>query len=126
MQAHNNSNLTCIQVDDVDFANSQVCGLPNYDGWCKDETASYSEFCELGVEDVTISKIVLFPNPATNILTIQTELDIDSARIYSIQGVLVKEFQKTKKLDVSLLTEGVYFVEIVSNGSSSITRFIKS
>mgnify|MGYP000455462647 CR=1 FL=1 len=42
MFAQFNPNLICIQVDDVDFANSQDC---DNDGWCKDDWASYSEDC---------------------------------------------------------------------------------
>lgn len=29
-------------------------------GWCKDEIVSYSEFCELGIEDFVVNEIVLY------------------------------------------------------------------
>src|SRR5690606_38688155 len=92
MWAYENPNLVCIQIDD-ESATYPVCDMPNFIGWCKDETAYYSEFCDLGIENFIISEIVIFPNPATNILKIQSNHDIDRVHIYSIQGLLIREFQ---------------------------------
>src|SRR5690606_865561 len=48
--AQSNPNLSCIQVDDVSYANSLTCANPN-PIWCKDDTAEYSEDCDnLSVE----------------------------------------------------------------------------
>ncbi|MCB0456489.1 MAG: T9SS type A sorting domain-containing protein [Flavobacteriaceae bacterium] len=126
MWAHNNPNLECIKVDDEVFSNAQLCDQPNGTGWCKDETASYSEFCELAVTDFSENEIILFPNPTNHTLTLQSEFHIEKGAIYNLQGVLVKELKETNVIDVSELSQGLYFVEITSDGKKQIKKFIKS
>lgn len=123
MLVYGNPDLTCIQVDNIDDALLRVCNLPN-NGWCKDETASYSEDCQLGTENFTTTDFQLFPNPSENLLHIQTKENIESVKIYSIQGVLVKEVS-SKTLDVSGLNAGMYFVQITSNEKTITKKFIK-
>ncbi len=123
MYAFGNPDLQCIQVDDVIYANSQMCDLPDY-GWCKDETASYSEFCELGTEDFTTTDFQLFPNPAGNFLNIESKENIESVKIYSTQGILVKE-TTSKIIDVSQLSAGMYFVKVEVGGKNFTKKFIK-
>src|SRR5690606_9882462 len=52
--AYENPNLVCIQIDD-ESATYPVCDMPNFIGWCKDETANYSQICGLGIENFSIS-----------------------------------------------------------------------
>lgn len=118
MAAIENPNLTCIQVDDVDFANNQT-------NWLKDEAASYSKFCELGIQESSETEVVLYPNPTKNLLILQTEFLIEKAVIYNLQGISVKEFNNTKTLEVSELSQGLYFVEIHSEEKKQIQKFIK-
>lgn len=120
---YNNPDLECIQVDDVNYANSQICDLP-YSGWCKDATASYSEDCQLGTEDFTKTDFQLFPNPAGNLLNIQSKENIENVKIYSPNGLLVKEVS-SNTIDVSQLSAGMYFAQITFNGKSFTRKFIK-
>lgn len=124
MYAYDNPNLYCIQVDDVNLANSKICDEPNRHGWCKDATASYSEFCELGTEDFTLADFQLFPNPTGNLLNIQSKENIESVKIYSTQGILVKEVS-SKTIDVSQLTAGLYFIQLTANAKFLTKKFIK-
>ena len=124
MFAYNNTNLECIQVDDINYANSQICDEPNGNGWCKDETATYSEFCELGTEDFTKTDFQLFPNPAGNLLNIESRENIENVKIYSSQGILLKEVF-SKSIDVSQLSAGMYFAQITFAGKTFTKKFIK-
>ncbi|MCB0464238.1 MAG: T9SS type A sorting domain-containing protein [Aequorivita sp.] len=124
MFAQNNPNLECIQVDDVIYANNQICNEPNGTGWCKDETASYSESCLISIEDFTTADFKLFPNPTGNLLNIQSKENIESVKIYSTQGMLVKE-SSSKTIDVSHLSAGMYFAQITSNGKNFTKKFLK-
>jgi hypothetical protein len=123
MIAYNNP-VMCIEVDNINFANNQVCDQPNYNGWCKDATASYSEFCELGTEYFTTIDFQLYPNPAGNLLNIQSKEDIESVKIYSSQGILVKEVS-SKTIELSKLSAGIYFAQITIGGKSYTKKFIK-
>lgn len=122
--AYDNPDLTCIQVDDVSYSNNQICDLSNNLGWCKDSGASYSEFCELGTEDFTLTDFQLFPNPAGNIVNIQSKENINNVKIYSTQGILIKELS-SKTVEVSQLNAGMYFIEISFEGKKITKKFIK-
>ncbi|MDC8003966.1 T9SS type A sorting domain-containing protein [Aureisphaera galaxeae] len=123
MLADGNPNLTCIAVDDVDYSNSQPCGFPS--GWCKDDTAVYDATCGLSIDENTISKIVLYPNPVSETLYLGGDNPYETLFIYSIQGNLLMETKKTE-IDVSTLTSGVYFVKAFGKGTSITTQFIKN
>ncbi len=112
MLTENNPNLTCIQVDDVDYANNQYC---DDDNWCKDEWTNYSENCILGITNFDLYNINIYPNPVQNTLNIITEFPIDLIKIYTLQGQLLNE-TKNNQVDVSLLSSGLYFVSVTIEG----------
>ena len=122
MHAHNNPNLTCIQIDD-DTATYPAC--INSFGWCKDQQAIYSEECILGVEDYNQITFTLFPNPTQEVLNIESQEFVESIRIYSVNGNLIKE-TLNPEIRVSELTKGLYFAQVSINGKILTKRFIKS
>jgi len=121
MFANNNPNLTCIQVDDVDYANSQDCDI---NLWCKDDWATYSEECILGVEDYNLISFTIYPNPAQDILNIETQQPIETLKIYNLQGQLIKE-DSTHSINVSQLNAGLYFVQLTLEGKTVTKKFLK-
>ncbi len=120
----NNPNLLCINVDDTNYANSQICDLDNYTGWCKDDWAEYSEDCILGLEDNTPVNFVLHPNPTQDVLNIETQQPIERVKIYNLQGQLINE-GVTKRVDVSQLNTGLYFIQLFVKGKTITKKFIK-
>ncbi len=118
-----NPNLECIKVDDEN-ATRPTCSPGDGFGWCKDVDVIYSENCLLSAEDFTTTDFQLFPNPTENLLSIQSKENIESVKIYSIQGILVKEVS-SKIIDVSQLSAGMYFAKINFNGKSFTKKFIK-
>mgnify|MGYP000313930726 CR=1 FL=1 len=88
MMSWGNPNLTCIQVDD-ETAIYPTC--TNGTGWCKDSIAIYREDCSLAVEDFNKLSFTLYPNPTQDVLNIDSQNPIDSVRIYSLNGSLIKE-----------------------------------
>ena len=123
MYAQDNPDLFCIQVDDTAYANSRICEGPS-NGWCKDETTHYNEDCQLGIQELTAFNFKLYPNPTANVLNIESEEEIESVKIYSTQGVLVKE-ASSKTIDISTLQTGMYFAQVVINGRSINKKIIK-
>ena len=63
------------------------------------------------------SELTIYPNPVKNVLTI--EGDFTSANIYDVFGKLVLSTDAQKTIDVSNLSNGVYFVNI--NVENTIT-----
>lgn len=115
MWAFDNPNLECIQVDDEN-ATSPVCDIPNYLGWCKDETAEYSENCPpIGIEEsLTNKEIKIYPNPTQDILNIEApNLTDKNYTIYNIYGGTSQQGAYTNnQIDISTLTTGIYLLSI--------------
>ncbi len=81
----------------------------------------------LGVNENNKPKTIIFPNPATNQITIKGEFDSnESITIYNMLGQKVMERQinsNEEKVDVSKLSNGVY--SIYFNLSKATSKFIK-
>jgi len=70
--------------------------------------------------------IRLFPNPASAILTIQTDLPIVSISVVALDGKqLLLNSMGSKKIDISSLPEGMYLVWIITERERIIKKMIK-
>lgn len=68
----------------------------------------------------------IFPNPTSNKLSIETNLDLKNVEVYSLLGQLVLKAQ-TKHLDLSALSAGQYIVKVTfTNGSIETKKMIKN
>jgi hypothetical protein len=123
MWSYNNPLLTCIVVDDEN-ASYPECDRPNNSGWCIDSTTIYGEECVLGVEEYNSIAFTISPNPAKNVLNIQSKEMIESIRKYSLQGQLIEVGNNTR-VDVSNLSSGLYFVQVSFEGTTLTKKFIK-
>jgi hypothetical protein len=67
----------------------------------------------------------VYPNPAKDVVIIQTAKSISGVKIYSTSGALVKNIAKVSenKINVSDLATGVYIVKI--NDSAESIKLIK-
>jgi len=76
-----------------------------------------------------IASVKLYPNPVSNILTIEGAnqlLDIKKIKIRSINGSLVYNEEKNHQhINVSKLARGVYFISIICEERSYSLKFIK-
>lgn len=68
-----------------------------------------------------VTSFVMFPNPATNVVKISGINNLESIKVYSILGSLELKVDNTNTFDVSKLSSGVHFVQIIK-GNSTITR----
>ena len=121
--AKNNSDLSCVEVDDVEASKNNV-------NWVKDSTASYSQNCGvLGTDDFENElQIICYPNPVKDILRIKSSsvIKIRAIKIYNAFGNLVMEEKKHFiEFDLSHLSQGVYFVVIETANSSFTKRIVK-
>mgnify|MGYP003601147020 FL=1 len=72
-------------------------------------------------ESNSANNFKIFPNPATDTFTIETENDIKSVEIYSIQGQKVLT-SNSKNIDVSNLSKGMYMVRIEDSNNAIATQ----
>ncbi len=124
--AQNNPNLTCIQVDDADAANN---GIAPYDNWSVDNTVFYSENCSaLRIPDEVLTEtVILYPNPFTNTLTINSGIPLTKVEIYSVTGRKVKEVNSDfNSIQTNNLSNGVYVVRMFSENGMTAKKLIKN
>lgn len=82
----------------------------------------------LSTNDIEVSNdIKTYPNPTPSILTIDTNnnIEIESIKLYNIQGRLIGTYQNANTLDISNLESGLYLLNITSNRGSVTKQIIK-
>ena len=86
------------------------------------------DYCTQGwptaVEDISVLGIVVYPNPTKNLITIETRLQI-RVEVYDIMGKLLIEEKNTKRLDLSILSNGLYNLSIIYNDKRYSKQIIK-
>ena len=76
-------------------------------------------------EDNLTNKIYLAPNPAQNLISIQTDLQLDFVEFYDITGNFFGK-RLTDKIDVSGYQSGIYILKIFTPQGVAIKKFIKN
>ena len=82
---------------------------------------------ELGITESSMDKVVLYPNPTTGIINLQTEEIIEKAEVYTITGSKLHAlvYETRKAIDISHLSRGIYFVRITLKNKSQTYKIIK-
>lgn len=83
----------------------------------------------LNSDSFNLSNVSLFPNPVSNQLTINANVNIENVQIYNILGkqVLTKSLnERSASIDVSSLNSGIYILKYISyNNKFGVQKFIK-
>ncbi len=83
---------------------------------------------EINAETIrSINTTEVYPNPATDFITISTEIETGTIRILNLLGQEMSNYPvngKTTSLDISELKEGIYFISVES-GAEKIVKKIK-
>lgn len=84
----------------------------------------------LGVEDNQNLEFRIYPNPASDQLTLELN---DASSIYQIEvfdvlgkKVISTEIQKVGRIDVSALAQGTYLLKLNSDNKTNTVRFVKN
>ncbi len=124
-------------LDGVSFAQGTTTVV-----WIATDSNGNSTICSfdvivenlLGLADIdeNLSTLSLFPNPATQQITIHNPsfLEIDTIHVYDLLGRLVitknmSGVAESPKLDISTLAAAVYMVVVESNGKTVVMRMVK-
>ncbi len=121
---------------DVDGVTSVFAADLNNDGfedvlsasYFDNKIAWYENTGELGINEVAEPQLSLYPNPVTDILSINNSNthSIGSIIVYNILGkIVIQRNSVTQYIDVSNLQSGVYFVELETEKGSVVKRMIK-
>ncbi|MGY0393342.1 FG-GAP-like repeat-containing protein [Bizionia sp. KMM 8389] len=92
-----------------------------------DDTVAWFEFGGvLGNPSHRLSDFILYPVPSERTLTIECNCTLNSIRVYDSNGRLVLTHEDVGSIDISLLTNGIYFVELEDDqGNKGFKKVIK-
>jgi monoamine oxidase len=85
---------------------------------------SYSSIASV-MYDEDSKDVLIYPNPAKDIINIKTASPIKSVSIYNELGVLV-DVNNNKSINIEGLTKGGYFLKIVTDKSIEYKKFVKN
>jgi len=81
------------------------------------------------VKDTKSLNINIYPNPARDVLQVQSDQNIKTGKIYNFNGVLQNVIDGNtinSGIDISSLTQGMYYLKVEDvNGNSTTAKFMK-
>lgn len=97
-------------------------------GFGSSETAKFESNGILGVNELAMENISIYPNPAQDILNI-TNAENANIQIFDMLGRLIiskQDISLNEQLNVSGLTVGAYFIKISKDGNTATKKFVVS
>jgi hypothetical protein len=123
--------VVCLTVSDGAGCSFSFCDSAFYAykyGGGPMQQFSVSRQVTLGVKDIDAKTLGVYPNPANNEISIATSgQKVDKATIYNVEGQMVSaiEAPAQNKINVSALSEGVYFIEVKIGNNIARVKFAK-
>ncbi len=117
--AGSNPDLTCIDVDDVDYSTTNWTNI--------DIQTTYSLNCSLSVDSNTLEIIQVYPNPATDFIHINnpTNKKIVKTELYNVLGKKVWTTTKNNLgINVKNFPKGIYFLSIKTANKTIIKQVL--
>ena len=97
------------------------------------DSSYYYYHTVLGIHDLMVQNvnIAVYPNPASNIITVETSVITDKSQLSIInlngQQLITRQITgPNATLDISSLPNGVYFVRLTSESKVALGKFIKN
>lgn len=121
--ATNNSNLTCIEVDDAVYSTANWLNI--------DAQASFDTACvnTASLDGLNLLDISIYPNPAKDVIHLMAnDLEIEQIKIMDASGKVFLSVQNPEKempIDVSMLAKGIYLFEITTTNQVLNKSFVK-
>lgn len=85
-----------------------------------DFTSSVNELNNLN------AAVSLYPNPANEVLSIRTDVQVQSFEVTNLMGQQLIRGNATTNVDVSRLATGTYFITIRTNEGNKVMKFMKN
>lgn len=108
------------------FKPSGLLRLMSDDSESDNETIAATDKISSDANDKKIS-IALYPNPATNFISVKTNSSFEQCYIADVTGKIVKNISsdETNYIDLSELKSGIYFIKVVALNETITKKFIK-
>ncbi|OFZ63518.1 MAG: hypothetical protein A3D92_20900 [Bacteroidetes bacterium RIFCSPHIGHO2_02_FULL_44_7] len=103
------------------YNGSFACVIDN--GACSDTSACIA-ITTVGINELETNQISLYPNPASNSLSISAQEPIESVLIFDLTGALVQS-EPNGNFTVASLKNGIYLVNVQTTKGYFVARFVK-
>ena len=125
--ASNNPNLTCIEVDNVAYSNSNWSNIDAQTSF----SSNCSNPCNVSIEEETQEELyTLFPNPTTGLVNITLkEITTVNLILYNAMGQMVssKNYTSTNTIQLNLpYPKGIYFLRVETPTGTFTKKLIKN
>lgn len=91
-----------------------------------DKVAWYENFTILGTADIETIGIKIYPNPAKDLLIVESPLEVNEVFIYNMLGAKLRQVSKnTNVISMANLPSGLLLVELVTEKGKIIEKIIK-
>ncbi|MFT6243845.1 MAG: hypothetical protein ACJA0U_000173 [Salibacteraceae bacterium] len=91
---------------------------------CSDFTEC-TEVTEVGLTEMEQKTVLVYPNPASTIITIDTDQQIESVLIFNLNGALVQQ-ETTGSFSIENLSPGIYMANVQTNARITRIRLVKN
>ena len=101
---------------------------PAMEDWVEDSISSlyYSQQNSLSVSEMDDTKINIYPNPVSNVLTVDSRSPLTKIEIFSILGQKEKEIiSGFNAIQLNSLLSGFYIIKIYSEKGTTVRKLIK-
>ena len=117
------SNAKNISIADVDNdGDMDVMSASRRD----DKIAWYENLNVVSIQEVASVPFAISPVPVSNLLWIESEIDLRQVRIYNVEGKFQLMSKDVERVDVSSLVSGLYIIQVVDDkGFRSAMKFVK-
>ena len=91
------------------------------------DSSNFSSNGVLGVNDTTLERVSIYPNPATSVLNVNNAENA-TIEIYNILGQVLftkSDISFEEQIQVSEFVAGTYFIKISNGNAVKTTKFIK-
>lgn len=98
----------------------------NDDGWCELKFVSLVKEVAVGIGSDAVNNITIYPNPASEMLYIGSDIKVSQLEVYSVLGSLVKSLKgdEIRQLNVEDLHPGLYVISL-STESGMINKKVQ-
>ena len=102
------------------------CGSGNLSDWSESITATTTD---VGIEEYLSNSIVLFPNPAKEVINVQCTMNnVQSVEVIDVYGKVINSLNVTEnptRINISGLANGMYFVRVTTDMGVVTKTFVK-
>lgn len=72
------------------------------------------------------SQVTVYPNPASGLVNIKSEIEVKSVQLISAEGKIVRRYQDVNQLNIQELPKGLYLLKIqLENGMMEVKKVMK-